>query len=98
MSSKISITLYKLGLKKAKCVFFQNKDNQCRFVDKGIVKGKNRLIPGSGVNLETHTREPYLSEEDGIRFLFVGRIMKNKGIEELLSVIEDIHRKEKMLY
>ena len=93
--SKISITLYKLGLKKAKCVFFQNRDNQRFFVDRGVVKGKNRLIPGSGVNLEAHNFEPYPSDENGIRFLFVGRIMKNKGIEELLSATMDIHSKRK---
>lgn len=93
--SKISLTLYKLGLKKARCVFFQNTANQRFLIDKGIVKGKNRLIPGSGVNLETHKLEPYPSEENGIRFLFVGRIMKNKGIEELLSAIKDIHSERK---
>lgn len=89
--AKISKMLYRIGLKKAQCVFFQNRDNQKLFVEKHIVKGKSRLIPGSGVNLDTHCLEPYPSDENGIRFLFVGRIMKDKGIEELLSAIRDIH-------
>ena len=93
--SFISTTLYKTGLKKANCVFFQNKDNRKLFIDKGIVKGKTRLLPGSGVNLETHNIEPYPDDKDGIRFLFVGRIMKDKGIEELLSAIKDIHLERK---
>lgn len=87
----ISTTLYRIGLKKARCVFFQNKDNQKLFVDKGIVNGRTRLIPGSGVNLQTHNLEPYPDDNAGIRFLFVGRIMKDKGIEELLSAIKEIH-------
>ena len=90
--AKVSTTLYKIGLKEAECVFFQNIDNKNFFEKKKIVEGRTRLIPGSGVNLETHTLEPYPEDKDGIRFLFVGRIMKDKGIEELLSAISDIHK------
>ena len=93
--ARISIYLYKIGLRKASCVFFQNKNNQKLFVDKGIVKGKTRLIPGSGVNLKAHCLEPYPSDDAGIRFLFVGRIMEDKGIEELLSEIRTIHKENK---
>ena len=89
----ISTMLYKTGLKKAQCVFFQNKDNQGLFINRGIVKNRSRLIPGSGVNLNMYTMEPYPNDNEGIRFLFVGRIMKDKGIEELLTVIEYIHSK-----
>ena len=89
--SFISKTLYKVGLKGASCVFFQNKNNQSLFENKGIVKGKTRLIPGSGVNLQMHWVEPYPDNKDGIHFLFVGRIMKDKGIGELLEAIHQIH-------
>lgn len=88
----ISTTLYRVGLKGASCVFFQNKDNQKLFVDKKIVRGKTRLIPGSGVNLQAHCVEQYPDDQDGIRFLFVGRIMKDKGIGELLEAIHLIHQ------
>lgn len=86
----ISIALYKIALKKACCVFFQNDENRNFFIDKGIVNGKTRLIPGSGVNLKTHCLEEYPIEE-GIRFLFIGRIMKDKGIGELLQAMKIIH-------
>lgn len=89
--SFISTSLYRIGLKGAKCVFFQNKDNQELFVDRKIVKGKTRVIPGSGVNLQMHCVEPYPDDKDGIRFLFVGRIMKDKGIGELLEAMRLIH-------
>ena len=88
----ISTALYRIGLKKANCVFFQNKDNQKLFVDREIVKVTTSLIPGSGVNLNTHCVEPYPNVQDGIRFLFVGRIMKDKGIGELLEAIHQIHQ------
>ncbi len=91
----ISTTLYKLGLKRAQCVFFQNKDNQNLFFHKKIVKGRSCLIPGSGVNLNTHYYEPYPKNTNIIHFLFVGRIMKDKGIEELVTVMKDIHETRK---
>jgi len=89
--------LYRIGLKKAKCVFFQNEDNLNFFVKNKIVSGRTRLIPGSGVNLNTHCYEPYPPENQGIKLLFVGRIMKDKGIEELLKVIRKLHRNRKNL-
>lgn len=93
LMSLISTTLYRIGLKKADCVFFQNINNQKLFIEKGIVKERTRLIPGSGVNLQMNNQELYPDDEHGIRFLFVGRIMKDKGIEELLHATEEIIRK-----
>lgn len=89
--SWITTFLYRVGLKNAKCVFFQNSENKKLFEDKGIAKGRTQLIPGSGVNLKNHSFELYPDENNGLRFLFVGRVMKDKGIEELLSAIQDIH-------
>ena len=48
--SKISLILYRIGLRGATCVFFQNKQNMKLFKTKKIVRGPVRLIPGSGVN------------------------------------------------
>lgn len=89
----ISTTLYKIGLKKANCVFFQNKNNKELFEKKEIFNGKDRLIPGSGVNLDNHNLEEYPTCENQIGFLFIGRIMRDKGINELLQAIEIIHSK-----
>ncbi|MEH7495089.1 glycosyltransferase family 4 protein [Neobacillus niacini] len=90
---KITLMLYKTGLKKASCLFFQNGTNLKFFSDKNIVKDKTRLVPGSGVNLEQHTFEEYPCESQNIRFLFIGRIMKSKGIEELLQAAKIVKQK-----
>ena len=48
---KIALTLYKIGLKKASCVFLQNQFNLSFFEEHNITKAPKRLISGSGVNL-----------------------------------------------
>ncbi|MBC9785837.1 glycosyltransferase family 4 protein [Heliobacterium chlorum] len=87
---KITLALYRIGLKKAACVFFQNETNRQFFLRQRLVKGKTKLIPGSGVNLMEFRFEDYPQHDQVIRFLFIGRIMKAKGIEELLEVIPRI--------
>ena len=91
--AELSLSLYRAGLKKTRCAFFQNQTNRHFFVTKGIAKGKTRLVPGSGVNLQQHCAEPYPDEINGIHFLFVGRIMRDKGIGELLEAFKTIHNK-----
>jgi len=89
---KLTLFLYKKGLKKAKCVFFQNKDNQDFMLKHNVVKGKYKLIPGSGVNLSHHTLLSY-PDDRVIKFLFISRILYEKGIDEYLTVAEYIKSK-----
>lgn len=90
---KILLQFYKISTAKARCVFFQNEENRIFMYNHGIAKKNSRLLPGSGVNLQQHPYEPYPSEAEGIRFLAVIRIMKDKGIEEYLQAAEMITRK-----
>ena len=75
---KIVVFLYKLALKDASCIFFQNVKNQNIFSNFGIKGMKERLVPGSGVNLDRHMFEEYPKEDEPIKIVFVGRIMKEK--------------------
>lgn len=90
---KISMTLYKIGLKKSECVFFQNNTNKNIFINKNIINKKSRLLPGSGVNISYHNFENYPQDDKEIRFLFIGRMMKAKGIEELFIAAEKLKPK-----
>src|SRR5699024_11084311 len=49
---------------------------------------KYKLIPGSGVNLEEFSLAEYPKENDELNLLFIGRIMKDKGIEELIKAAQ----------
>ncbi len=87
---KILMVLYKKGLKGAKRVFFQNSENHRFMIENEIVMSPTTILPGFGVNLEQYAYADYPSEENGIHFLFVGRVMKNKGIDELLAAAKEI--------
>lgn len=90
---RLLISLYKIGLKKATMVFFQNQKNQDFMLSKNIIKGSYDLLPGSGVNLKEHPFEVYPSKLDSYKFLFIGRIMKDKGIDEYLECAKKIKNK-----
>mgnify|MGYP004508234357 CR=1 FL=1 len=81
----LMITLYKNAVRKAKCVFFQNTDNRRFFHEHDMYDGHEVLIPGSGVNLDKWKYLEYPSDKTGVQFLFVARIIKEKGIEEYLA-------------
>ena len=91
LMSKLSLTLYKMGLRKASCVFFQNAVNRDLFLNRKVYTGKSKVIPGSGVNLNDHPFEDYPELDKEYRFLFIGRIMKDKGIDELLYATTALH-------
>lgn len=85
---RLVIFLYRVALKKAKVVFFENSANMAVLQQERIVSpGQCCLLSGAGVNLEHYSYAPF-PEGDPTRFLFVGRVMKEKGIEELFAVME----------
>lgn len=89
---KITLSLYKLGLRKAKMVFFQNEENQKFMLQHGVVKGDYDLLPGSGVNLMQYKLLPYPKSET-VDFIFVARVMKEKGIDQYLDAAKYINNK-----
>lgn len=86
--------MYKLALKEAKTVFFENEFNAREFVERKIVPASQQtVLKGAGINLDTYIQEPYPSEDEGIHFLYLGRIMREKGIDELFAAARNIKRK-----
>lgn len=89
---KLIVMLYKFACKKAHTVIFENCENMNLFLDYGIVKEEQCLLnAGAGVNLEEYPFEKY-PPTDKTRFLFVGRIMQEKGIDELFDAANRIKR------
>jgi galacturonosyltransferase len=91
MLRKLVIFMYKISLKKAKVVFFENCENMQIFIDEKIInKQQACLLNGAGVNLETHTLLEYPKDCQTTRFLFMGRVMKEKGIDELFEAMKKL--------
>lgn len=87
---KLIVMLYKFACKKAHTVIFENCENMKFFLDYGIVKEEQCLLnAGAGVNLEEYQFEKY-PPADKTRFLFIGRIMQEKGIDELFDAAKRI--------
>lgn len=92
--SRILLRFYKISMKKAERVFFQNAKNREFMNRHGIAVHNSRLLPGSGVNLCEHTFSPYPLETEGIIFLAVIRIMRDKGIDEYLEAARVMMRRQ----
>lgn len=95
---KVTVLLYKAAFTKVQRVFFQNKENEEFFRKHRIALGKHRLLPGSGVNTKRYPLFPFPECGDGksgmlVKFAFISRIMKEKGIEQYLSMAEKIKKK-----
>lgn len=79
------LTLYKPVLAGAKVVFFENAGNRDTLAAAGVVpRGRDVVLHGAGVNLEDYPSQPY-PLEGAVRFLFVGRVMHEKGVDELFA-------------
>lgn len=87
----LTTRLYKWGVAGADCIFFQNEENIRFFKQRSMMpkKAKVYLLPGSGVNLETHPALPYVPS-DTVHFLYVARLLKEKGIDLFLAAAKRI--------
>ncbi len=80
----VLMKLHKMVMPGAKAVLFQNQANMDFFRDNGIETRRGILIPGSGINLNKFQLVDYPSENDGLKFAFIGRITPAKGVSEYL--------------
>lgn len=84
--------LYRISLRKAKVVFFENEGDAEAFLTYRILpRKKMKVLPGAGVNLESFPLVPY-PENEKFSFLYLGRIMREKGVEELFAAARRLHR------
>lgn len=89
---RLMIRLYGMATKKASVVFFQNISNKKFFKDHNIRLNRIRMLPGSGVSLTRFKPLPY-PEVDTLEFVFISRVIKEKGIFEYVEAAERIRKK-----
>ena len=79
--------MYKGALKKVTTVFFENTNNAQEFIDRKILKkDKIKVLCGAGINLDTYQYCPFPKGQP-ISFLYLGRIMKEKGMDEWFDAV-----------
>jgi len=89
--SRFVTMLYRLAFRRSRIVFFQNPDDRELFVAKNIVStGQARLLPGSGVDLERFAPGTTAPDKDQICFLFIGRLLGDKGVREFVEAARSL--------
>ncbi len=85
--------LYRLALRRSAAVFFHNPDDRDLFVARRLVTpDQARLIPGSGVDLDHFAPAPQPPDDSAPTFLFIGRLLREKGIEEFVEAARAVRR------
>ena len=82
----VAMSLYRRSLPLADRVVFQNSDDRQMFEHLGLLGGVRdvQLIPGSGVDLARFAEAP-LPAGGRIDFLFVGRLLRDKGVVDFVD-------------
>ena len=95
MAYRIARILYQTALRKTRKVFFQNNDDMNLFVKKKFVKSSvAERIPGSGVDYNKFSPAGIRTRENGsFTFLFIGRLIKDKGIFEYINAARITRKK-----
>lgn len=91
-SYSIARKLYKAALKKTRWIFFQNEDDRELFLNhKYVQKSRSQIIPGSGVDTG-YFLPGKRSGNHPFTFLFIGRLLKDKGVVEYIEAAQHLKR------
>lgn len=87
---KVAQLLYRIALKRSHGVIFQNPDDEQLFRDHKLLNNNtpSTIVHGTGVDITRFAAAPF--NEERIRFLFVGRLLADKGIRELLAAAKTV--------
>jgi glycosyltransferase involved in cell wall biosynthesis len=95
LAYRIARSIYRPALSKTKKVFFQNFDDMDLFIENNFVRKEiAERIPGSGVDyLKFSPIDSNGRAHDHFIFLFIGRLIKDKGIFEFVEAARIIRKK-----
>lgn len=86
--------LYKIALQKNKYVIFHNTDDFHFFIQKKLVPTKTaKIIKGSGVDtIFFNSKQNHISKNENFVFLFIGRLLYDKGIIEYAQAAQQLNK------
>ncbi len=78
---KLARYLYRLALKQAQVIFFQNADDRAHFLAQNVINSAQQtvVVNGSGVDLTLFAEQPL---PESLSFLLIARLLVDKGIRE----------------
>jgi glycosyltransferase involved in cell wall biosynthesis len=83
---KIQVFLYKIALPQLDQLIFLNPDDPKDLLEKYAINVKNvEVLGGIGLNLQDYPYQPLTNIHLPLKFLFIGRLLKEKGIHEFVQ-------------
>jgi glycosyltransferase involved in cell wall biosynthesis len=85
---------YRIGLRQCRNVFFQNADDRQEFERLRLLPaGANvTIVRGSGVDIVHYAVAPFQQSENRTKFLFIGRLLLDKGIREYAAMAREVRK------
>ncbi|MEM1320967.1 MAG: glycosyltransferase family 4 protein [Bacteroidota bacterium] len=87
---QITKRLYRLALRRCDEVWFVNNDDKALFLEKAIIGDNYNILPGEGVNVSYFSPKPAVNRNEYTNFLFSGRLIGSKGINEYIEAAKII--------
>lgn len=90
----VQILLYKFALPQLDKLIFLNPDDPKDLINHHAIKVKNiEVLGGIGLNLKDYSYQPITIIQQPINFLFIGRLLKEKGIHDFLAAAKIVKEK-----
>ena len=87
----IQVFLYKIALPRLDKLIFLNPDDRQDLVEKYSIAVKEiGVLGGIGLNLNEYAYHPISNIELPIKFLFIGRLLKEKGIHDFVKAAKTV--------
>lgn len=89
--NRVVKVLYRRAFRHLPVVFFQNPDDQALFEQEELTgPAQARLLPGSGIDLQAFRPEPVPDIAEGMRFLLIARLLRDKGVVEFVEACRQL--------
>ncbi|WP_167093554.1 glycosyltransferase family 4 protein [Parvibaculum indicum] len=87
----IAEALYRTAFSRLSVVFFQNEDDRDLFLGRRLISSDQaHLLPGSGIDLAHFNAVPLPPAEEGVSFLLIARLLRDKGVVEFVEAARKI--------
>ena len=91
---KIQVFLYKIALPQLDKLIFLNPDDPKNLIDEYAINvRKVEVLGGIGLNLKDYPYQPLSNIQQRVNFLFIGRLLKEKGIHDFIEAAKKVKEK-----